>query len=630
MRLKLLSLKNFRCFPDETIEFDPYTALVGANNAGKSAIIAAIDIFFRSNPKSIPLSIDDFFRREIDRDLEITLTFADLNDDALEEFAHYARAGLLTFFIKAKIVDGSVTASLHGIRFANPQFAPFFELGSAAEKKSFYESLSKTFRLDKWQNQNQAAEALRVYENNNPTLNSSIPSNDRAFGIEGPVPRLRQFIDFVFIPAVKDAGDEAVEARNTAFSKLVDRAVRARLKIDERIEKIRGDAGAEIAAIANDHQEILGALANKIDQEYRKFNSVDSKIHLDWGTFDEKNLQINLPPVHLQISDDLITNKIGKFGHGTQRNYLMALLLVSASYDFGSLQTIIIACEEPELYQHPPQAKILANAFLTLVSNQAQLIITTHSPYFITARSFENIRLVRRSLGRHSKTYSWSVDENCSLIGDAKGEQAIGGLAARAMINQFLQPQTNEMFFSPCLILVEGDEDRSILSKYMLLRGLSSELLALGAHIVPMNGKGNLINALAIVRGFQIPFFAVFDGDMNLQRPEDIQRNTKLNKDIFSLLKFDGPERGGTFDGHVWGGNFCVWKDSLQAAFDDLKEWEEEKQKVCEDFGWTIDRLRKNPMVLEAALERIYKEQPIPHLEKLCSAIFANFGLRQV
>jgi predicted ATP-dependent endonuclease of OLD family len=308
----------------------------------------------------------------------------------------------------------------------------------------------------------------------------------------------------------------------------------------------------------------------------------------------------------------------------------MALLLVSASYDFGSLQTIIIACEEPELYQHPPQAKILANAFLTLVSNQAQLIITTHSPYFITARSFENIRLVRRSLGRHSKTYSWSVDENCSLIGDAKGEQAIGGLAARAMINQFLQPQTNEMFFSPCLILVEGDEDRSILSKYMLLRGLSSELLALGAHIVPMNGKGNLINALAIVRGFQIPFFAVFDGDMNLQRPEDIQRNTKLNKDIFSLLKFDGPERGGTFDGHVWGGNFCVWKDSLQAAFDDLKEWEEEKQKVCEDFGWTIDRLRKNPMVLEAALERIYKEQPIPHLEKLCSAIFANFGLRQV
>jgi predicted ATP-binding protein involved in virulence len=32
-------LKNFRCFTDETIEFDDYTALVGANNAGKSAVI---------------------------------------------------------------------------------------------------------------------------------------------------------------------------------------------------------------------------------------------------------------------------------------------------------------------------------------------------------------------------------------------------------------------------------------------------------------------------------------------------------------------------------------------------------------------------------------------------------------
>jgi putative ATP-dependent endonuclease of OLD family len=69
MRLKCLVLKNFRCFTDDAIEFDDYTALVGANNAGKSAIIVALDIFYRSNPKHIPLVVDDFYKRETHREL---------------------------------------------------------------------------------------------------------------------------------------------------------------------------------------------------------------------------------------------------------------------------------------------------------------------------------------------------------------------------------------------------------------------------------------------------------------------------------------------------------------------------------------------------------------------------------
>jgi putative ATP-dependent endonuclease of OLD family len=100
-------------------------------------------------------------------------------------------------------------------------------------------------------------------------------------------------------------------------------------------------------------KEVLSGLANMIEAQYRKFNSSESKLHLEWGRFDARHLELNLPPVFLQVSDDLIQNTIGKFGHGTQRNYLLALLMVSASYDFTELQTIIIACEEPELYQHP-------------------------------------------------------------------------------------------------------------------------------------------------------------------------------------------------------------------------------------------------------------------------------------
>lgn len=45
MRLKVLQLKNFRCFEDMKIDFDPaYTVLIGINGAGKSSILDGVSI----------------------------------------------------------------------------------------------------------------------------------------------------------------------------------------------------------------------------------------------------------------------------------------------------------------------------------------------------------------------------------------------------------------------------------------------------------------------------------------------------------------------------------------------------------------------------------------------------------
>lgn len=215
----------------------------------------------------------------------------------------------------------------------------------------------------------------------------------------------------------------------------------------------------------------------------------------------------------------------------------MALLMVSAAYDFTKLQRLIVGCEEPELYQHPPQARLLASALQSLANNQTQVVLATHSPYFITAKSFENIRVIRRTLGQRSKCYQWSVDENCALIAKAKGEAPLETKAARAALNQFLQPQMNELFFAPAIVLVEGDEDRALIAKQFELSGKQQELLANGINIVPISGKGNFINALSIARGFQIPFFAVFDGDMNQLEKEKREKNLKLNREIFAVLE---------------------------------------------------------------------------------------------
>lgn len=623
MRLKSVSLKNFRCFSEETIEFDNYTALVGANNAGKSAVLGAINIFFRSNPKSIPLTLDDFYKRLFDRTLEIRLTFSELTEEETSDFSHYARGGELTFFIEASVESGNVKSSLHGSRLANPDFAPFFSMTNATDKKNFYDTLSPKYTLPKWKSQAQGEASLREIEERETHLNSPIPSEANAFGVEGPIPRLNKYIDFVYVPAVKDASEEAVEARNTAFTRLVERAVRAKLNVDERIATIRQNAKSEIDDLSASHQKVLETLSGLIGTEYRKFNAAASEIHLEWGKFDDRSLQINLPPVRLEVSDDLIRNPIAKFGHGTQRNYIMAILLVSATYDFTSLQTLVLGCEEPELYQHPPQAKQFANALQTLTNNRTQVIITTHSPYFIAAKFFENIRVIRRTVGEKSKVYWWSIDEHCSMIASAKKEDPIATKAARAALNQFMQPQMNEIFFASGVILVEGEEDKAILSRFMQISGRQAALLGKGIEIIPVNGKGNLINAISIARGFQIPYYAIFDGDMSCA-PKDMKKNVEINQTLLSLLTAKH-DQDGTIGSTVFGEHFCVWKNSIQDEIDDAVAWQEAKAKTAEELGWSLDRLKKNAILLEASLDRYAKQASAKQYETLCGKIVAFF-----
>jgi len=52
MKLSKLRIENFRSFKDETIYFDDYTCLVGANGAGKSAVLTALNVFCRNNASS--------------------------------------------------------------------------------------------------------------------------------------------------------------------------------------------------------------------------------------------------------------------------------------------------------------------------------------------------------------------------------------------------------------------------------------------------------------------------------------------------------------------------------------------------------------------------------------------------
>lgn len=95
MKIKSISIKNFRIFSEVSVLFEEYAALVGENGAGKSTILAALNVFFRETQDStidlIALGEEDFHNKDTTKDIEITVTFDDLSDDAKKDFKSYVR-----------------------------------------------------------------------------------------------------------------------------------------------------------------------------------------------------------------------------------------------------------------------------------------------------------------------------------------------------------------------------------------------------------------------------------------------------------------------------------------------------------------------------------------------------------
>src|SRR5215204_3286288 len=159
MRLKKLELRNFRCFADLSVSLSTYDCFIGQNNSGKSTILRSVDVFFESTPKLVRITKDDFHDSE--KEAKIVLTFDNLSEAAEKDFAHYLRGGELTFYIKARLTGDALEASIHGVRYVMSAFAPFFEVGSAADKRVFYRSIQADYSFPDWTNKDAAEDTIR-------------------------------------------------------------------------------------------------------------------------------------------------------------------------------------------------------------------------------------------------------------------------------------------------------------------------------------------------------------------------------------------------------------------------------------------------------------------------------------
>lgn len=637
MKLDTIRIKNLRSFKDETVHLSNYTCLVGPNGSGKSTVLCALNIFFRETEYSgldgPCLTEDDFHHRNTSEPVEITATFTNLSSEAQEDLREYYRQGKLVISARADFDSsrGQATVKQFGQRLAMKAFAPYFKaVGDGArvsELKAIYAELRKVQAdLPDAKTKEQMSEALQAYEAAHPAECELIPSEDEFYGFTRGANRLGKYVQWVFVPAVKDAREEQSEGRNSALGKLLARTVRAKVNFAQPVEDLRKDTLRRYEEILTANQSVLDEVSQALHKRLGEWSHPGAHLRLAWQQHPDKGVSIAEPFAQTIAGEGLYSGTLSRFGHGLQRSYLLALLHELAGCDDPSGPRLLLACEEPELYQHPPQARHLANVFRQLSTSNAQIMIATHNPVFVSGTDFEGVRMVRKELdtccAKVSMTTAKEVWDDIQRVKGKPAARKNSGTVAK--IHQELQAAINEMFFTNVLVLVEGIEDVAYLTSYMQLTGKSDSLRRLGCHIVPCNGKSHIAQPLAIAKRLQIPVFVMFDADGHEERPK---AKEKHEVDNTCLLALTGTAEPQAFPSETfWADDVVMWNTEIGkvvAEDFDSKEWAAIRGEVEVNYG-QIGDLEKNALfisdILAAAWEKDMKSK---NLIKACASMIA-------
>lgn len=181
------------------------------------------------------------------------------------------------------------------------------------------------------------------------------------------------------------------------------------------------------------------------------------------------------------------------FGDGISSLFRIALALYDADF-----QTCVVI-DEPELSLHPQAQRRLAN-FLSKKSADRQIILSTHSPYFV---SWDD-------LVAGARVYRLRQNRDGIQI-KALSAEAIDGL--RKLFEdwekpQLLDPVAREVFFADEVVFFEGQEDIGLIRRFVN----EEKLVPIQTFGYGVGGAGNIKFFLKMASDLDIPAYAVFDG----------------------------------------------------------------------------------------------------------------------
>jgi len=627
MTIKEVYLRNFRSILDETLPCNCLTALVGRNGAGKSSFLQALDIFYDPSAKVVT---EDFYAEDTSKDIEIAVTFSGLTEEEQSFFSAYIDNDMLTVVRVFSLAPGRKSGTYHGMRLQNPDFSEVRNAGGKRDITNKYNELrgmEKYSSLPTARSAEQALEALGKWESEHPDECHRLRDDGQFFGFTGVGQGyLGRHTRYIRVPAVRDATEDATEKRGSCVTEIMDLVVRSVLSTRKDVMTFKEETQAKYKDILDPSKLTeLTTLQSQLTDTLKHY-APDASVSLRWANLADIN--IPMPEAEVKLLEDGFESAVQRTGHGLQRAFILTMLqhLIAAreiekateessssedetpAQEEPHLPNLILAIEEPELYQHPSRQRHMASVLLQLaegaipgVTKNTQVIYSTHAPLFVRLERFDQIRLLRKKDGevgkpkmtKVTKAVLQNVAEALWTLDGQQGEMYTAD-TLRPRMQAVMTPWMNEGFFADLVVLVEGEGDRAAI--LATADSLGHDLESMGICVVPCMSKNNLDRPAIVFRNLGISIYLVWDNDKNAHPPKP-EENRRLLR-LLSATEEDWPV--GVWNTHACldcNLEFTLRNEITPDAFDELLE------EARAEFRMDKDQAQKNPFILRRIIQ---------------------------
>ena len=363
MKIKTVSIHNFRSIKDITLNPKAMSVLLGANNAGKTNVIMALREFYEDEKYNEDFDFPKFSNDKEESWIDVEFILTATENDTLD--SKYRNAGnilKLRKYFKSETNVASGQSNLY-----------------AYEDGKFSNNL---FYGWKTKGQSKLGNILYI---------PAVMSVEETLKLSGPSP-FRSIITFVMKKVVNDSS--SYEELNTAFE-----AFNERMKLESSNE---------------------GFSINKFKQDLNEnLKDWEIEFNLNINTISPEEIikgLVSYETIDKNLKKDINLNNLGQ---GLQRHLIYTLIRLSTQYtekreykkkEFSPEFTLILF-EEPEAFLHPSQQEILNKSLVKLSSEgHQQIIVSTHSPFFVS-KNIDDISSLIKLKREHGVTDCFQVSD---------------------------------------------------------------------------------------------------------------------------------------------------------------------------------------------------------------------------
>ncbi|EII5416227.1 AAA family ATPase [Vibrio alginolyticus] len=512
MKLRKLTVNNFRGIGYAEIDLENFTTLVGPNNIGKSTILHAIHLVLdNKKPK-----LEDWPSQQPSDDaMDIICEFGDLEEwekrkSAISSLLHEGRLKVkMSAWWNSEKTDYSYEYSVYCIEKQFPWSGLNFTKAKTDEQcKPLFKELGITKASEFTDKQNE----LETYVNENA---SDLVQSIEDWHVKKFANSLQQAVPHVmYVPASFKIEDELKATNSSPFSFLFTNKLFPKVKGDKSystyIEKAT-ELQDKLKGKAKDGSEIEG-LGDALGEVSRTLNQIldfDSKVKLAVGDIDVEPLFMKAATF---LIDDEIETSLQYQGSGVQRALAFAMLEANAEVESavqGEQRTVVVLYEEPELYIHPHLMRRLKNTLQTRSElPKWQVICSTHSPFLINiADKPESLKLIKKNVGNVRVVHQ--VSSTIFESTENYDEREI----LRAALD--FHPTVCESLFAKRVVIVEGDTEVAVFS---MISELAEKLgiedcLDKDTTVISAGGKWTITALVKVLNSLNIDYRVIHDTD---------------------------------------------------------------------------------------------------------------------